>query len=176
MTYLNQAFVTLALLVLLSACQASSTSAGQNAGEVSQPQESASIPASNASASKSDRDDHDAEIALAGELKKGMAYADLSALAQAGGWIPSPDEKCNANVVGSNYQALCEKNPDLASCHVCEEIPELSSCSGDGYCGMLFHNAKDSQLLEVSTNGMIEDWNVSGSQSRLQVIDWKMKK
>lgn len=141
MTQLNQAFVTLALLALLSACQASSTSAGQSAGEVSQPPESAPVSASNNSVSSSDREDADAKIVLAGELKKGMAYADLSALVKADGWIPSPDDQCNASVVGSNYQTLCEKNPELASCHVCEEMPELSSCSGGGYCGMHFRNA-----------------------------------
>jgi hypothetical protein len=101
---------------------------------------------------------------------KGMAYADLRALATKEGWMPVIDAQCKPNVMGSNYQQLCSSDSDSALCTVCDAAPELSGCSGDGYCGMYF--SKDGLTLHVVTYGMIEDLKVSGKTSRLNVDDW----
>lgn len=108
---------------------------------------------------------------LESRLSKNMAYADLRVIALENGWKPIVDPQCKSNVVGDNHTELCAANPGLISCQICERLPELGSCSGDGYCGMAF--SKDGRTLGITTYGMIEDWNVRGDQSRLNVLGWK---
>ena len=109
-----------------------------------------------------------------GQFSKGMAYADLRALAIKGGWIPVVDAQCKSNVMGSNYQQLCSSEAHSALCTACDISPELSGCSGDGYCGMYF--SKDGLMLHVVTYGMIEDLKVSGESSRLNVDGWDISR
>lgn len=110
--------------------------------------------------------------ALNGILKKGMAYADFRNQLLAHGWMPVIDAGCKANVVGTNHVALCADNPDLATCQVCDQMPELNACSGDGHCLVRFQNTDNTEIMEATSYGMIEDWNVSGEDSRLQVSQW----
>jgi len=106
-------------------------------------------------------------------LSKGMAYADLRRLALQSGWAPVVDPDCKSNVMGPNYEELC-KSDTSEFCAVCNQLPEVSGCSGDGYCGMYFSSGQ--QRLHVVTYGMIEDWNVSGVTSRLNVDGWDFSK
>lgn len=110
--------------------------------------------------------------ALDGMLKPGMAYADFRKAVLGQDWTPVVDSQCKANVVGANHETLCAENPDLAACQVCDQVPELSACSGDGYCLTKFQHAGSGEALETTSYGMIEDWNVSGEDSRLQVLRW----
>jgi len=106
-------------------------------------------------------------------LTKGMAYADLRKIALQSGWAPVVDPECRSNVMGSNHEELC-KSDTSELCTVCDDLPEVSSCSGDGYCGMYFSN--NGRQLHVVTFGMIEDWKVSGTTSRLSVDGWDFSK
>lgn len=107
------------------------------------------------------------------QFKKGMAYADLRKLVIDAGWRPVADPQCKANVIGESYANLCSAHPELDDCRVCDDTPELGSCSGDGYCGMTFMGK--AKKMQVTTYGMIEDRSISGDQSRLQVIGWKIE-
>jgi len=114
--------------------------------------------------------------ALLPGLKQGMAYADLQKLVVANGWKAVVTPECMANVVGGDYESACKKNPDQISCEICSLMPELDSYSGDGYSLARFRNADNGEQLEVTGYGMIEDWNVSGDESRLQVVSWEFSK
>ncbi len=109
---------------------------------------------------------------LKNDLREGMPYADFRQKVLAHGWTPLVDPQCKANVVGGNYEALCSEHPDLTSCQVCEQMPELSAYSGDGYGLMRFHKSGVDESLEVTSIGMISDWDVLGDDSRLQVVEW----
>lgn len=114
--------------------------------------------------------------ALLPALKEGMAYADFRKLVLANGWTPVVTPECVANVVGGDYASVCKVNPDQVSCQICELMPELDSYSGDGYSLVRFRHAGDGEQLEATGYGMIEDWNVSGDDSRLQVVGWGFSK
>ena len=112
--------------------------------------------------------------ALQGLLKKDMAYGDLRKVVLTHGWEPLPDPQCRANVIGGD-EKTCVANPDLAICRACTDIKELSGYSGDGYALTRFRNTSGQQL-EVTSYGMIEDWNASDADSRLRVTEWKVLK
>lgn len=114
--------------------------------------------------------------ALLPGLKEGMAYADFRKLVLANDWTPVVAPECMANVVGGDYASVCKANPDQIGCQICELMPELDSYSGDGYSLVRFRHAGDGEQVEVTGYGMIEDWNVSGDDSRLQVVGWEFLK
>ena len=114
--------------------------------------------------------------ALLSGLKPGMAYADFRKLVLANGWTPVVTPECMANVVGGDYASVCKTNPDQISCQICGLMPELDSYSGDGYSLVRFRHAGDGEQLEVTGYGMIEDWNIPGDESRLQVMSWEFSK
>lgn len=102
-------------------------------------------------------------------LKKDMAYADLRKLALDGGWKTVADPQCRTQVVGHDEQ-VCKENPDMSICRACTDIPELSAYSGDGYAITRFDHG--GERLQVTSYGMLEDWNVAGEESRLRVVEW----
>jgi hypothetical protein len=59
------------------------------------------------------------------------------------------------------------------SCRACDEIPELSAYSGDARSLSIFRNGSGLRL-EVTGLGELKDWNVSGEDSGLQVLDWEV--
>jgi hypothetical protein len=103
-------------------------------------------------------------------LRKGMAYADFRSAVLANGWKPVVDQDCKKNVVGADFKATCDSDPELDACRICDRLPELSSCSGDAYCGMYF--SKGPQKLHAVTFGDFTDWNVAGSRSQISVDGW----
>jgi hypothetical protein len=109
-------------------------------------------------------------VPLGQRLSEGMAYADMRSLVLGEGWKPVADPLCTANVVGSDYQAICSTNPAMDACTICKKLPELGSCSGDAYCGM--HFSKGRQRLHVVAYGDIRGWNVSGDRSEFTVSGW----
>lgn len=146
MNYRGYGMVFVAML--LAACEMGG-SAGAAAPEA-QPSSAASTPVAQVAASAED---------IESRLSKNMAYADLRNLAMAAGWKSVLNPECKKNVGGE--------------ARICEQLPELESCSGDGYCVMKFRNESLGQFLNVTTYGMREDWNVSGSDSRLNMIEWE---
>ncbi len=104
-------------------------------------------------------------------IKKDMAYADLRKLLLGGGWEPVRDPQCQVQVAGYD-EKTCSENPDLALCGACEQMPELSAYSGDGFATSQFRDIRTGKTLKVISYGMIEDWNVSGEDSRLRVEEW----
>lgn len=151
-------------------------------GESSTSSDSASKPAGNAIENQTRTETVDqqptaaAGKALLPELKEGMAYADFRKLVLANGWTPAVTPECTANVVGGDYASVCKANPDQISCRICELMPELDSYSGDGYSLVRFRHAREGEQLEATGYGMIEDWNVSGDDSRLQAVGWEFTK
>ena len=105
-------------------------------------------------------------------LKKDMAYADLRKLLINGGWEPVKDPQCQVQVAGYD-QKTCSDNQDLALCSACERMPELSAYSGDGFATSQFRDVRTGKTLKVISYGMIEDWGVSGEDSRLRVEEWE---
>lgn len=99
---------------------------------------------------------------LQAAFKKDMAYADLRKLVLDGGWTPVVEPACKKNVGGE--------------AEICDQIPELDACSGDGYCIMHFESVSSGEKLDVTTYGMVEDWNVAGEDSRLNVTEWGFAK
>lgn len=146
------------VVALLAAC-------GESPSRLSEKEQRVQSSANLVSGTKSD-------APIAG-LKKGMAYADLRSAVTRDGWTPVVDAECKANVIGSDYSKLCSTQPGLDDCRVCQDLPELGSCSGDGYCGMTFKRKE--QILDVTAYGMIEDRFVKGTESRLQVMGWKVQ-
>lgn len=114
----------------------------------------------------------DARAVLEAVLKAGMAYADFRKQALAQGWTPVQDDQCASNVAGRNHQTVCSQNPNLAACKVCNQMTELSTCSGDGHCLVRFRHETSGESLDATGYGMIEDWSVSGEDSRLQLSKW----
>jgi len=170
MRYRKAAYLLLALL--LSACRADAP-ADANEATLSAPV--SSQPTASESATVEENKAQAASVALEAVLKAGMAYADFREQTLAQGWTPVPDVQCKANVVGENHEAVCSQDPNLASCKVCDEMAELSACSGDGHCLVRFRHASG-ENLEATGYGMVEDWNVSGEDSRLQLSKWSFSK
>jgi hypothetical protein len=162
------AAVLLAATAVLAACKAPPAPAAPSAAAPAAP--AAATPAPAATVSQQGQPDMSS---LQDALKKDMAYADLRKLALDGGWQPVVDPQCRTQVVGHDEQT-CKENPDLAICRACTDIPELSAYSGDGYATTRFSH--DAQRLEVTSYGMIEDWNVAGADSRLRVTEWSFSK
>lgn len=106
-------------------------------------------------------------------IKAGMAYADFSKLLAANGWVPVPTPECTANVVGGDHESVCKATPDQITCKICQLMPELDSYSGDGFALVRFKHASSGEVLEATGYGMIEDWNVAGDNSRLQLERWE---
>jgi len=107
-------------------------------------------------------------------LEQGMAYADLRRRLLSAGWKPVVDSACTSNVVGSNYESVCNADPNSSACNICKILPELSSCSGDAYCGMHFSNGIEK--LHVVAYGDFQDWNVEGEKSQFSVSGWDFSK
>lgn len=98
---------------------------------------------------------------LEAALKQDMAYADLRKVVLSKGWTPVATAECKKNVEGE--------------ASICDQLPELESCSGDGYCISHFESTSG-ERLDVTSYGMPEDWNVTGDDSRLNVIEWNFSK
>jgi hypothetical protein len=157
----------LLLTLLLSACSAEAPADTDQAAAPLSPQ-----PTASESIAMEEAKAQTASAALEAELKAGMAYADFRKQVLAQGWTPVPDAQCKANVVGENHATVCSQDPNLASCKVCDEMTELSACSGDGHCLVRFRHDASGESLEATGYGMVEDWNVSGEDSRLQLSKW----
>lgn len=175
-----------AFVVLVVSCQAKQPDTqGAAPISVTDPQENSNpsrpenITAGNAMESQGQVDNigqqpiTDAGRALLSVLKPGMAYADFRKLVLENGWTPVVTPECQANVVGGDHESVCKTNPDQISCRVCVLMPELDSYSGDGYSLVRFRHAGDGEQIEATSYGMIEDWNVAGDESRLQVVSWE---
>lgn len=106
-------------------------------------------------------------------IKKDMAYADLRKLLLGDGWEPVKDPQCRVRVAGYD-EKTCDENPDLALCTACEQMPELSAYSGDGFATSQFKDVRAGKTLKVVSYGMIEDWNITGEDSRLRVEEWEI--
>jgi len=155
----NRYLVAVLVVGSVSSCQPSASPVGSELSPAAvAPQQRESLPVG---------------IAMNSQISKGMSYADLRKIVVQSGWKPVVDSDCKSNVMGSNHEELCKSNASEL-CKVCDDLPEVSGCSGDGYCGMYFSNGE--QQLHVVTFGMIEDWNVSGSTSRLNVDGWDFSK
>lgn len=165
--------VYLLLALLLSACQAEAP-VDANRAAASVPV--SSQPTAPESPAMEETKPQAAGAALEAVLKAGMAYADFRKQVLAQGWTPVRDAQCKANVVGENHQAVCSQDPNLAICKVCDQMTELSACSGDGHCLVRFRHDASGESLEATGYGMIEDWNVSGEDSRLQLSKWSFSK
>lgn len=149
---------TVLMALAIGACQASapatdqkthSPTASESAMESKSPSSIFSLPTQTGQGSTTN---------LQAALKKDMAYADLRKLVVDAGWSPVIDPQCKENVGGEAV--------------VCDQLPEVESCSGDGYCVMHFERAESKERLDVTTYGMVEDWNVLGGDSRLNVVEW----
>lgn len=174
--------MVLALAVALSACQAETPASATSQARADTTQ------STNTSLLENSMDSQPPQAAIEGQaatsagqaldraLKSGMAYADFRKRVLAGGWMPVVDAECKVNVVGGNHETLCAQNPDLVSCQVCDRMPELSACSGDGHCLVRFSHTGEGEALEATGYGMIEDWNVHGEDSRLQLSQWSFSK
>ena len=110
---------------------------------------------------------------VASVARPDMPYADFRQAVTDLGWYPWPSEECRANVVGDNHATVCAQHPDMASCRACDVLPELSSCSGDGHCLMRFQMDGGTQVLRVTTFGLIKDASVNGDGSRLRLTRWE---
>lgn len=163
----------LMLALLLSACRAE---APADANEATPSAPVSSQPTASESATVEENKAQAASAALEAVLKAGMAYADFRKQALDQGWTPVPDAQCKANVVGENHATVCSQDPNLATCKVCDEMTELSACSGDGHCLVRFKHGASGENLEATGYGMVEDWNVSGEDSRLQLSKWSFSK
>lgn len=177
-------------VALIAACQAKQsdsqaiapTVSAMTPSESSTSSDSANKPAGNAMENQTQAETVEqqpvtaAGNALLPKLKEGMAYADFRKLMLANGWTPAVTPECMANVVGGDYASVCKANPDQISCRICELMPELDSYSGDGYSLVRFRHAGDGEQVEATGYGMIEDWDVSGDDSRLQVMGWEFSK
>jgi len=162
--------LTVLLSALMTACPAGTPGAGQDVSQPNAaPQPMISL-GSETAAMDSKPPAPASSTALESVLKEGMAYADLRKAVLEHGWTPLVNMQCKVNVVGADYEQQCKADP--AMCRECDEMPELSACSGDGYCLMKFRHADSGQDLEVSSYGMIEDWNVPAEDSRLNVTKW----
>lgn len=175
---------------LVAACQAKQpdsqavapTVSATAASEGSTSSDSANKPAGNAMENQTQAETVEqqpvtaAGKALLPKLREGMAYADFRKLVLANGWTPVVTPGCMANVVGGDYASVCKANPDQISCRICGLMPELDSYSGDGYSLVRFRHAGDGEQVEATGYGMIEDWNIPGDDSRLQVMDWEFSK
>ena len=182
--------MVIAFVTLVAACQAKQsdtevvapTVPGTTPDESSMSSDSANKTAGNAMENQAQAKTVEQQpVTAAGKallpgLKEGMAYADFRKLVLANGWTPVVTPECMANVVGGDYASVCKTNPDQISCQICELMPELDSYSGDGYSLVRFRHAGDGEQLEATGYGMIEDWNVSGDDSRLQVVGWEFSK
>lgn len=93
-------------------------------------------------------------------------YEDVQRAVTISGWHPMACDQCRENVVGSDYQKVCARNPNGAACRICDLLPELNSCSADGYCLMQFKSKKSKLILKISTYG---DY---GDVSNLMVTGW----
>lgn len=107
-------------------------------------------------------------------LKEGMPYGDLRNEVLTQGWVPVVDPQCRVKLAGEDHETLCRGNSDLAVCRACDNMPELSEYGNSGYARTWFQ--KGEVKLEVVANGMLEDWNVSGDDSRFNVSWWKVSK
>lgn len=159
--------------LLLAACRAQAP-AGSEEAVASAPVPGQ--PTASESVAMEENKPQTAGAALEAVLQAGMAYADFRKQVLAQGWSPIPDAQCKVNVVGENHQAVCSQDPDLATCKVCDQMTELSACSGDGHCLVRFRHDASGESLEATGYGMIEDWNVSGEDSRLQLSRWSVSK
>lgn len=113
--------------------------------------------------------------ALLPSLRKGMTYADFRKAVVDAGWEPVVNPECRANVVGGDHESFCSGDSTDIGCRICDVLPELDASSGDGYSLVRFRHPKDGELLEATGYGMIEDWNVGGEESRLQVTGWEFQ-
>lgn len=113
--------------------------------------------------------------ALLPSLKKGMTYADFRRVVIDTGWEPVVNPECRANVVGGDHESFCSGGSTDIGCRICDVLPELDASSGDGYSLVRFRHPKEGELLEATGYGMIEDWNVGGEESRLQVTGWEFQ-
>lgn len=163
----------LLMALLLSACSAEAPADADQAATAAPP---STQPTASESVPMEETKTQTASAALEAELKAGMAYADFRKQVLAQGWTPVPDAQCKANVVGENHAAVCSQDPNQASCKVCDEMTELSACSGDGHCLVRFRHDGSGESLEATGYGMVEDWNVSGEDSRLQLSKWSFSK
>jgi hypothetical protein len=182
--------MVIVFVTLVAACQAKQsdtqvvapTISATTPSESSASSNSANKPAGNAMENQAEtgaveqRPITAAGKALLPGLKEGMAYADFRKLVLANGWTPVVTPECVANVVGGDYASVCKANPEQISCRICELMPELDSYSGDGYSLVRFRHAADGEQVEATGYGMIEDWDVSGDDSRLQVMGWEFSK
>lgn len=187
MSMVSKELMVIAFVTLVAACQAKQsdtqvvapTVTATTPDESSMSSDSANKPAGNAMENQAQTEIVEQQpVTAAGKallpgLKEGMAYADFRKLMLANGWTPVVTPECVANVVGGDYASVCKANPDQISCRICELMPELDSYSGDGYSLVRFRHAGDGEQVEVTGYGMIEDWNVSGDDSRLQVMGWE---
>lgn len=170
------AFVALVACALVAGCDRATVPAesASGAAAVSAPASETAprVPSIDEGKTAMTHDSNQASTAgpFAGALKQDMAYGDLRKLVLAQGFAPVSDPQCRAQVVGD--EKTCAENPDLAICKACGEIPELSAYSGDGYATTRFRNAQTGQRLEVTSYGMIEDWNAGDADSRLRVTEW----
>lgn len=162
--------VIAALLItsLLVACKGPAPASNEAAGETPPPAQSS---VTEKAAMEETKVDQTASSSLQAVLKPGMAYADFREQVLAQGWAPVPDAQCKANVVGADHEKICSQDANMVACKVCDEMPELSACSGDGHCLVRFRHA-GGEVLEATGYGMIEDWNVAGEDSRLQISKW----
>lgn len=163
----------LLLALLLSACSAE-TPADTDQAAAAAP--ASTQPTAAESVAMEETKAQTASAALQAVLKAGMAYADFRKQVLAQGWTPVPDTQCRANVVGGDHEAVCSQDPNLATCKVCDQMTELSACSGDGHCLVRFRHDASGESLEATGYGMVEDWNVSGEDSRLQLSKWSFSK
>lgn len=169
----HRKIVCLLLVLLLSACRAEAP-AGANEAAGSAP--ASAQPTASESVAMEENKPQAASAALEAVLQAGMAYADFRKQVLAQGWTPVPDAQCKANVVGADHEAVCSQDPNLATCKVCEQMTELSACSGDGHCLVRFRHEASGESLEATGYGMVEDWNVPGEDSRLQLSKWSFSK
>ena len=176
----------LAMMVFMTACKAEQGDAplvDDAAVSAATASESTASPAespNNAGTAMDSNQPPDANAAPAASaeapvpgIKAGMAYADFSKLLAANGWVPVPTQECTANVVGGDHESVCKATPDQITCKICALMPELDSYSGDGFALVRFKHASSGEVLEATGYGMIEDWNVAGDNSRLQLERWE---
>lgn len=165
----------LLLALLLSACSAEAPADADPAAAAASASTSTQ-PTTPESVAMEETKAQTASAALEAVVKTGMAYADFRKQVLAQGWTPVPDAQCKANVVGGDHETVCSQDPNLATCKVCEQMTELSACSGDGHCLVRFKHDASGESLEATGYGMIEDWNVPGDDSRLQLSKWSFSK
>lgn len=158
-----KAVITGALLIMLCACDSSSSSP-KSSGSSSPASASTLTPSPPMKISAGPPSmDH--------VLSNGMAYIDARKAMLGHGWEPTKNAQCRSDVVGDDYRDQCSRDKDL--CRPCDELPELDACSADGYCLMKFHQS--SHNLNVTTYGDITAWSKHEPQSELSVQNWEVQ-